>query len=117
MVAKMMTTKFPLCAAVMQLASTLTEKKQKLRLNWAPRDQNYEADELSNGITHRFSTRNQVKVEPILRELKVFNKMLKYGRSLYEEVEERKEERKRKRAPEERSNRKPGEKLKDREKW
>ena len=73
----MMTTKFPLCAAVMQLASTLTEKKQKLRLNWAPRDQNYEADELSNGITHRFSARNEVKVEPILRQLKVFNKMLK----------------------------------------
>ena len=67
----------------------LTEKKQKLRLNWAPRDQNYEADELSNGFTHRFSSRNEVKVEPILRQLKVFNKVIKYGRRLYDEVDER----------------------------
>ena len=47
-------------------------------------------DELSNGITHRFNKRNQIEAEPILRELKVFNRMVKYGRRLYEEIAEKK---------------------------
>ena len=92
-----MTTKFPLCAAMMQLSSTLAERHMKLRLNWAPREQNYEADELSNGIKHRFDKNKQVDVEKILQNLPGFNKMIKYGRSLYEGIKEIKEDKKRKR--------------------
>ena len=91
-VSKLMTTKFPLCAAMMQLSSTLTARKQKLKLNWAPREQNYEADELSNGITRRFDPEKEVKVEPILEKLVIFNKMIKFGRSLYEDIKTKKEE-------------------------
>ena len=96
-VSKLMTTKFPLCAAMMQLSSTLSQRHMKLRLNWAPREQNYEADELSNGIKHRFSREKQVDVEKILKDLPVFNKMIKYGRSLYEGIKDIKEDKKRKR--------------------
>ena len=99
-VSKLMTTKFPLCAAMMQLSSTLATRKMKMKLSWAPRDQNFEADELSNGITHRFDKNKEVKVEPLLRDLKVFNKMVKYGRTLYEDLKERKEVRKRTREDE-----------------
>ena len=51
----------------------------------------------SNGIKHRFSRENQVDVEKILKDLPVFNKMIKYGRSLYEGIKEIKEDKKRKR--------------------
>ena len=61
--AKLMTTKFPLCAAVMELASRLAAGKRSLGLKWAPREQNVEADELSNGLTHRFDPALEVKVE------------------------------------------------------
>ena len=96
-VAKLMTTKFPLCAALMQLSSTLAKRNQRLKLKWTPRDQNFEADELSNGITHRFRPENEVKVDSILRELTIFNKMVKYGRGLYDEIKQVKDERKRRR--------------------
>ena len=82
---------------VLQLESTLSKRNQKLKLSWTPREQNYEADELSNGITHRFRKQNEVKAEEILSELKVFNKMLKYGRALYEDLKEIKEDKKRRR--------------------
>ena len=96
-VSKLMTTKFPLCAAMMQLSSILAQRHMKLRLDWAPREQNYEADELSNGIKHRFSREKQVDVDKILKDLPVFNKMIKYGRTLYEGIKEIKEDKKRKR--------------------
>ena len=101
-VSKLMTTKFPLCAAMMQLSSTLAARNQRMKLSWTPREQNYEADELSNGIIHRFSKRNEVDAEKILSELKVFNKMVKYGRKLYEEISDKREDaRKRHRGEEE----------------
>ncbi len=80
----------------MQLSSTLAKKNRRLKLTWTPREENYEADELSNGHTHRFRPENEVKVGKILENLKVMNKMIKYGKGLYDDIKERKEERKRK---------------------
>ena len=53
-IAKMMTTKFPLCAILMELAAQLQDKELNLQLHWVPRDQNTEADELSNFNAARF---------------------------------------------------------------
>ena len=93
-VSKLMTTKFPLCAAMMQLSSTLAVNKWRLKLNWIPRDQNFEADELSNGLKHRFEETNEVNVRPLLEKLVIFNKMMKYGSQLYEEIKSIKTEKK-----------------------
>ena len=93
-VSKLMTTKFPMCA-VLEMTSILSKRRQRLKLAWAPREQNFEADELSNGITHRFSPKKEVKVEAILANMQLFNKMTKYGRGLYEELKERKQDKKR----------------------
>ena len=129
-VSKLMTTKFPLCAAMMQLASTLAKNQWRLKLGWIPRNQNYEADELSNGLTHRFKNSNEVRVEPLLEKLVIFNKMIKYGQKLYDDIKtikvERKEERGKKPHSEERvkagGKRRKGreeapKKLKEREPW
>ena len=96
-VSKLMATKLPLCAAMMQLASTLAVNQWRLKLGWIPRNQNFEADELSNGLTHRFRSSYEVMVEPLLGKLTIFNKMIKYGQKLYDDIKTnkvvRKEER------------------------
>ena len=117
---------------MMQLASTLAINQWRLKLGWIPRNQNFEADEFSNGLTHRFSEANEVKVEPLLEKLVVFNKMIKYGQKLYDDIKtikiDRKEERGKKPHSEEREKaggkkyRRKGreeapKKLKDREPW
>ena len=96
-VSKLVATKLPRCAAMRQLASTLAVNQWRLKLGWIPRNQNFEADELSNGLTHRFRNSNEVKAEPLLEKLTIFNKMIKYGQKLYDDIKtikvERKEER------------------------
>jgi hypothetical protein len=47
-VAKLLTTKFPLAAVLMQLATTLAERDLWLELQWVPREENTEADALTN---------------------------------------------------------------------
>ena len=104
-----MTTKFPLCAAMMQLSSTLAERRQKLKLSWTPREQNYEADELSNGIVHRFAKEKEIKVEKILEKLDVFNEMVREGRKMYDDLKEIKEQEKQEGDRRRRDDRKRGE--------
>ena len=65
---KLTTTKFPLCAIMMQLASTVAKQGRLLKLNWAPREQNAEAEELSNGKWHRFGPKKSVDVAPLLKK-------------------------------------------------
>ena len=89
-----MTTKFPLCAVMMELTSTLARQGRSLRLHWAPREQNVEADELSNEKWHRFDPSKRIDVEPLLANMKLFNRIVKYGRGLYAEIEESKRARK-----------------------
>ena len=48
LVRKMLTTKFPLCLVAMELAAQLSERHLDLRLEWRPREQNTEADSLTN---------------------------------------------------------------------
>ena len=74
---KMMTTKFPLCAVMMEIASTVAKQKIPLRLHWTPREQNVEADELSNEKFHRFDPKKRVDVLPLLSNFRLFNKMIK----------------------------------------
>jgi len=92
--AKLMTTKFPLCAVMMELTSTLAKQGRSLRLHWAPREQNVEADELSNEKCHRFDRGRRVEVEPLLADMKLFTKIVKYGRGLYAEIADAKKEKK-----------------------
>ena len=46
---KLMTTKFPACAVVMELAAYLKKRSMKAAVQWAPRAVNQEADSLSKG--------------------------------------------------------------------
>ena len=50
-----MTTSFPLCCVAMELAAQLEHRDAELCLEWAPREENREADALADGRTEGFS--------------------------------------------------------------
>ena len=90
---KMMTTKFPLSAVLMELACWVPEISggEGLSLLWVPRLQNVEADALSNEHFDGFKPSNRVRVD--LKEIpwKVLPKMIAYGADLLAKSEAAKE--------------------------
>lgn len=90
---KLMTSSFPLCTALMELASRQAQSGTEMVLRWAPREQNVEADELSNGIFHRFRPELRVAIACDRTTLPVMHEMLDYGRDLYRNIQESKERR------------------------
>ncbi|CAE7438573.1 unnamed protein product [Symbiodinium sp. CCMP2592] len=86
LVARLLTTKFPLCVLLMELAVQLQDRGADLKLHWLPRLQNEEADSLTNGEYSRFDSRRRVRFD--LRSFKglVMQDLLCAGMDLYEEV-------------------------------
>ena len=58
-----MTTRFPLCVVLMELASQLELRNMDLELRWRPREQNVPADSLTNNDFTGFSAAKRVEVE------------------------------------------------------
>ena len=54
-VARGMSTTYPLCCVVMELSAQLEKRGLDLELAWIPRDKNAEADALADGIVEGFS--------------------------------------------------------------
>ena len=57
-----MTTRFPLCAFVMESAAQAETRGVKMEAEWTPRDRNQEADDLSNLRTSSLDPNKEVKV-------------------------------------------------------
>jgi hypothetical protein len=91
---KYMTTAFPSCCILMQLARACARRGIVLSLNWREREQNQEADDLSNSVFTRFDLRNRVHVSYEDLELSFMNTLLKKGTELYKEVKEAREQKK-----------------------
>ena len=62
-VSRLLITKFPLCAFLMELALQLHSREVNLDLYLLPRLQNAEADELTNNCTVRFDPRFRVRFD------------------------------------------------------
>ena len=58
-----MTTSFPLCCVVMELAAQLEHRDAEMSLEWAPRGENREADALADGRTEGFSPELRVGLD------------------------------------------------------
>ena len=58
-----LTSKFPLSLLVMELSCQLGMHRLELDLSWAPRDQNEEADALTNEDFEGFSANNRIEVD------------------------------------------------------
>ena len=92
-VARLMTTKYPLVAVLMELAAQLLQRGLALDLNWTPRLQNLEADALTNADYRGFNPARRVRVDVGGREWLVLTDMLASGRALYDVIREGKLER------------------------
>ena len=94
LVSRLLTTKFPLCIVLMQLAWTLHCKDLELRLDWLPRLQNREADALTNGDFSGFSMDLRIEVRPEELLEDQFKELMEKGSELFDEVKELRRKRK-----------------------
>ena len=88
------TTKAPLSMIMMELAVQCRRRGLDLHLAWIPRLQNMEADELSNGVTHRFCPENEVRFKIEELDFILLPEMLEYSEELYSDADARKARRK-----------------------
>ena len=89
-VKRWMTTKFPLCAFLMELAIQLQRSGAELWLHWIPRLQNEEADALSNGVHAGFDPALRRRFDLQTFQGVVLHQMLAEGANLYDEIKEAK---------------------------
>ena len=83
---RLMTTKFPLVAVLMELTAQLLQRGQALELNWVPRLQNLEADALSNSDFRGFDAARRIRIDVGSHPWIVLPEMLASGRALYESI-------------------------------
>ena len=93
-VSRMLTTKFPLCAILMELAEQLESRGSWLKQAWCPREQNIEADALTNGDFHQFSPENRIEMNPVEMKWVTLEEMLEAGGSMEQELRRLREEKK-----------------------
>jgi hypothetical protein len=86
-----MTSKFPLVIILAELAVQLREKSMALNLGWVPRDQNEEADALTNGDFASFSHGLRVGVDVGKVRWLILPRMLEVAGDIYEKVRRSKE--------------------------
>ena len=90
---RMMTNKFPLVVILAELAEQLREEELDLDLFWVPREQNVEADALTNSCFEEFDVTRRIQVDPLALTWKVLPELLKVAEELYRKVSKAKEER------------------------
>ena len=88
---KLMTSKFPLVVILAELAAQLRERSMALSLGWVPRDQNEEADALTNGDFASFESRLRVDIDVSQVRWLILPRMLEVAGEIYERVRKSKE--------------------------
>ena len=116
---KMMTTAFPLSVILMELAVQLDLARLCLELGWVPREQNVEADALTNEEFEGFSEKNRIEVKMEELDFRVIPHLMEEAARLDKEIMATKEERKRNKEEQVRCIKKAkvNEKLRHREPW
>jgi len=80
---RLMSTKYPLCLLVMELAVALEERGLALTAEWAPREWNAEADAITNSRFDGFVEANRVPFDMRTYPWKVLDDLLRDGRQFY----------------------------------
>ena len=88
---KKVTTKFPLVIVLCCPAEYLEDRGLNLVLEWIPRDQNEEADELSNMDFGRFKEENRVTVDLEAAPFKRLKEMMDRAGKFYEDLVNRRQ--------------------------
>ena len=87
---KLMSSKFPLVVILAEVAAQLRSRSMVLNLGWTPRDQNEEADALTNGDFSQFDSANRVEVNVENVAWLVLPRMMQVATDIYDEVQRRK---------------------------
>ena len=93
MLDKYMTTSFPAGPVLMETSAQLASRGLLLDLAWHRRDENVEADDLTNGKFDRFDPDKRIVVEYSDLKFKLLDAMMTRGTELYKTIKEKKEER------------------------
>jgi len=80
---RLMSTTYPLCLLVMELAVVLEERGLALTADWAPREWNAEADALTNSRFEGFDEAHRVHFDLGSQPWRVLNELLQDGREFY----------------------------------
>ena len=82
---KLMTTRYPASAVLMEMAAFMQENALKASVMWTPRETNREADALANGDTSSFNPALRVEIEPTCLQWLLLPSALEMGRKAEEE--------------------------------
>jgi len=85
---RLMTTKYPLCLIVMELATVMEQRGLILDTAWAPREWNAEADALTNERFEGFDPALRKELDLPGHQWQVLGQLLKDGQGFYAEVQE-----------------------------
>ena len=77
---KLMSTRFPSSAVLMELASFMKARGMRASVEWAPRECNREADLLANGITDLFDPERRMQVSAQTLEWNILPEALRVER-------------------------------------
>ena len=112
---RLMSSKFPLVVVLAELAEQLRSRGLSLDLRWAPRDQNEEADDLTNMEFGRFKASQRIVVD--IKEMRwiVLGDLMEKAKDLYQEVLAIKSSRHEEGGFPRRE--KPGQRLRERDPW
>jgi hypothetical protein len=86
-VARLLTTKWPLVAFLAELSTQLESRKMLFEMSWVPREQNAEADAITNGDTEWLDPRRRVATVMDDLPFIVLKSLLAQGAIFYEEIE------------------------------
>jgi hypothetical protein len=87
---RLMTTKFPVNVVLMELCLQLEARRTTLDLQWLPRDDNQEADDLSNFEFSKFDPEKRIHVELASLNFEILPELMDLGEGLYRDIEARK---------------------------
>ena len=98
-VRKMLSTKWPIMPLLIELSEQLRAREAELHLSWIPRENNQEADDLSNLKLDEFSLENRVHFK--LSEIPwiAFMELIGTTETMYKEIVQRREENKARKRP------------------
>ena len=91
-----MSTAFPLSVVLMELALHLQRAQVDLDLQWIPRDQNTEADALTNENFEGFDEAKRIPVKIEELEFIILHKLMKMAEEIDSEINLKKEPQRRK---------------------
>ena len=116
---RLMTSKFPLVVILAELAAEMKANNWKLGLEWIPRGQNEEADDLTNWEFGRFSAENRAEVDLQKVSWRVLERFMKEAMDLHDAVVALKKRKKVNREEEGEGGprEKKAKKLRDRDPW